>query len=148
MYKIEEDNNSLGNTSNSDNVNENNKREKRTRNRPSKAERYIQEREGIIEELNILIGLNKNKNNVILYELEHNEELKLKLRELVPEIKKYYRTCSWGYFSKEEKKGMDNEIGLLKALYKNEGYNILTKRKTCEYDGIKKLQTELYFIKE
>jgi hypothetical protein len=43
---------------------------------------------------------------------------------------------------------MGNEIGLLKALYKNEGYNILTKRKTCEYDGIKKLQTELYFIKE
>jgi hypothetical protein len=33
---------------------------------------------------------------------------------------------------------MGNEIGLLKALYKNEGYNILTKRKTCEYNGLKK----------
>jgi hypothetical protein len=92
------DNESVGtNTSNSDIPNINNKREKRTRNRPSKSERYTQEREELIEELNILIGLNNNKNNVILYELEHNEELKL--RELVPEIKKYYRTCCWGYFS-------------------------------------------------
>ena len=39
MYKIEE-NNSLGNTSASDSPNENGKREKRTRNRPSKEERF------------------------------------------------------------------------------------------------------------
>jgi hypothetical protein len=144
MIKIEEDNNdndSQGNTSNSDNVNENNKREKRTRNRPCKAERFVEEREELINILNKLIGLYEEKNHIILYELEHNEKLKEKIRGLVPEIKKYYRTCSWGYFSKEEKKGMGNEICLLKALYKNEGYNILTKRKTCEYDGIKKLQT-------
>ena len=147
MYKIEE-NNSLGNTSASESPNENGKREKRTRNRPSKEERFTVERYELINELNILIGLDEEKNHIILYELEHNEKLKEKIRELVPEIRKYYRTCSWGYFSKEEKKGMGNEIGLLKALYKNEGYNILTKRKTCEYDGIKKLQTELYFIKE
>jgi hypothetical protein len=146
MNKIE-DNNSEGNTSNSDNVNENGKREKRTRNRPSKAERFSEEREELIKELERKMGLTEEIRGVLLYDLEHNEKLKEKIRELVPEIKKYYRTCSWGYFSKEEKKGMGNEIGLLKALYKNEGYNILTKRKTCEYEGIKKLQTELKIIK-
>jgi hypothetical protein len=139
IEKNEEDNNSQGSnntlTSNSDNVNENNKRGKKTRNRPSKAERFGEEREKLIKELEKMIGLTEEMRGVLLYDLEHNNELKL--RELVPEIKKYYRTCSWGYFSKEEKKGMDNEIGLLKAMYKNEGYNILTKRKTCEYDGKK-----------
>ena len=150
MNKIEEynENQSEENISISDNCNKNNKREKRTRHRLCKSERFIEEREELINKLNSLIGLDKEKNHIILYELDHNEKLKEKIREKVPEIKKYYRTCSWGYFSKEEKKGMGNEIGLLKALYKNEGYNILTKRKTCEYDGIKKLQTELYFIKE
>jgi hypothetical protein len=129
------------------NVNENGKREKRTRNRPSKAERYTEEREELIKDLNNLTGINE-KNHMILYELNNNEKLKEKIRELVPLIKKYYRTCSWGYFSNDEKKVKGNEIGLLKTIYKNEGYNILTKRKLCEYDGKKKLQTELYFIKE
>jgi hypothetical protein len=50
-----ESNNTL--TSNSDNVNENNKRVKRTRNRPSKAERYVEEREELIKELEKMMGL-------------------------------------------------------------------------------------------
>ena len=63
MNKIieNEDNNSQGSnntlTSNSDNVNENNKREKRTRNRPSKAERYSEEREELLKELEKMMGL-------------------------------------------------------------------------------------------
>ena len=61
---------------------------------------------GGIYKLNNLIGLDKEKNHIILYELKHNEKLKEKIREIVPEIKRYYRTCSCGYFSKEEKKGM------------------------------------------
>ena len=91
MYKIEE-NNSLGNTSASESPNENGKREKRTRNRPSKEERFTVERYELINELNILIGLDEEKNHIILYELEHNEKLKEKIRELVPEIRKYYKT--------------------------------------------------------
>ena len=100
----------------------------------------------IINEINGMIGLDKG-NHVILYDLEHNEELKRRLNELVPEIKKYYKCGNWGYFSTDEKKGMGNEIGLLKALYKNEDYEITSKRKMCIRDSIKKLQVELYFNK-
>ena len=61
IEKNEEDNNSQGSnntlTSNSDNVNENNKRVKRTRNRPSKAERFCEEREELIKELEKMMGL-------------------------------------------------------------------------------------------
>ena len=57
----EEDNNSqVSNntlTSNSDNKNENKKREKRTRKRPSKAERFVEEREELIKELERMMGL-------------------------------------------------------------------------------------------
>ena len=95
---IEEDNKSNGNnsnTTNSDTPNENGwsdssqqscsarKREKRTRNRPSKAERYTEEREELIKDLNNLTGINE-KNHMILYELNNNEKLKEKIRELVP----------------------------------------------------------------
>lgn len=70
------------------NVNMNGKREKRTRISPSKAERYLVEREELIKDLNNLTGIN-DKNHMILYELNNNEKLKEKIRELVPLIKKY-----------------------------------------------------------
>ena len=149
MNKIEENNNeneSQGNTSNSDNVNENGKRMKRTRIRPCKAERFSEDREKLILILNGLTGLDKN-NKIILYDLEHNEELKKYLKENIPHIKKIFKTCLWGYFSNDIKKGMGNEIGLLKAIYKNEGWEISSKRKICEREGERKLYVELHFNK-
>ena len=77
MNKIEEynENVSEGNTSNSDNVNYNGKRNK---SRSTKKDLYNKEREMIINEINGMIGLDKG-NHVILYDLEHNEELKRRL---------------------------------------------------------------------
>ena len=76
----EEDNNSQRSnntlTSNSENPNENKKSEKRTRNRPSKAERFSEEREELLKELEKLMGLTEEVRGVLLYDLEHNEELK------------------------------------------------------------------------
>ena len=62
--------------------------------------------------------------------------------------KKYYKCGTWGYFSDEPIKGQGNEIGLLKAIYKNDNYDIASKRIMCEKDGIKKSRTELLFIKK
>jgi hypothetical protein len=138
--------NSLGNTSNSDNCNENGKREKKTRNRPSKAERFVEEREELILRLNEIIGLNKT-NKIILYDLEQNERIKTYLKENISLIKKIFKTCTWGYFSNDIKKGMGNEIGLLRAIYKNEGWEISSKRKICERENEKKLYIELHFNK-
>ncbi len=142
-----QDNDSNGNTSNSDNTNENGKRMKKTRNRPCKSEYYTEEREALVSELEKLIGLNEKRRNVTLYELENNTVLINKINEIIPLIKKYYKCSTWGYFSPDPKRGMGNEVGLIKAIFKNEKYNILTKRKQLEYNGIKKLHTELYFVK-
>ena len=128
-------------SSGSDNINENGKRVKKTRNRPCKNQKFEREREELIKELENIIGLNENKRNITLYELENNSLLINKLQELIPNIKKYFKCSTWGFFSSDPKKGMGNEIGLLKAIFKNEKYNILNKRKQLEYDGIKKLYT-------
>ena len=149
MNKIIEDNNSQGSnnslTSNSDNVNENNKRCKK---RSTKKDMYREEREEIIKELNEIMGINEKKKNILLYELEKNEKIKKYLRENIEKIKKYYKCGTWGYFSDEPKKGKGNEISLLKAIYKNDNYDIASKRIMCEKEGIKKSRTELLFIKK
>lgn len=172
MNKIEENNNendSQGNTSNSDsqenlfykfsgapqncssilkgdNVNENNKREKRTRNRPSKADRFSQEREELVKELEKKMGLTEENRGVLLYDLEHNKELKEYLKEKIPEIRKLYKCGCWNYFIQKEENR--DEIGLLKSIFKSEKYELISKRILEERNGEKKQFSGIYFFKD
>ena len=145
MNKKEENNENIseGNTSNSDNVNENGKRCKK---RSTKKELYQIEREEIIKEMNEIIGINEN-NQIFLYELERNEKIKDYLKKNMNKIRKYHKTGTWGYFSNDLSKGKDNEIGLLRTLYLDNDYNILSKLKINNFDNVKKQYTLLIFLK-
>ena len=156
MNKIieNEDNNSQGSnnslTSNSDNVNENNKRVKRTRNRPSKAERFSEEREELIKELERMIGLTEEVRGVLLYDLNRNEELKEYLKNKIPEIRKLYKCGTWNYFVKQHtKEGEEpSEIGLMKSIFKSENYELVSKMKYAEREGERKKYSHIYFLKD
>jgi hypothetical protein len=148
MNKIEEnknENDSQGNTSNSDNYNENGKREKRTRNRPSKAERFSGERDELIKELEKKMGLTEENRGVLLYDLEHNTELKEYLKNKIPEIRKLYKCGCWNYFIQKEENR--DEIGLLKSIFKSEKYELISKRILAERNGEKKQYSGIYFFK-
>lgn len=155
MNKIieNEDNNSQGSnnslTSNSDNVNENNKRVKRTRNRPSKAERFSEEREELIKELERMIGLTEEVRGVLLYDLNRNEELKEYLKNKIPEIRKLYKCGTWNYFVKQHtKEGEEpSEIGLMKSIFKSEKYKLKPSRLVAERGGEKKQYSAILFYK-
>ena len=147
MNKKENNENiSEGNTSNSDNVNENGKREKRTRNRPSKAERYTEEREELIKELESKMGLTEEIRGVLLYDLEHNNELKEYLKNKIPEIRKLYKCGCWNYFIQKE--ANRDQIGLLKSIFKSEKYELISKRILAEREGEKKQYSGIYFFKD
>jgi len=132
------------------NTNENNSKSsnnsKKTRNKPTKAHTYKEERSKIILELEKLMGLSDTNRGVLLYDLEHNDQLKNYLKQKVPDIKKYYKCGNWGFFSKTVVQGMGNEIGLLKAIFKNEKYTITSKRKTIFPNNEKKLTIILFFL--
>lgn len=140
------DNSDNNNTSNSDNPNENGKRMKKTRNRPSKSERYVLERTELIREIEKRIGLTEEIRGVILYDLETNKELKEYLKEKIPEIRRLYKCGCWNYFIQKEDKR--DEIGLLKSIFKNEKYELVSKRKYIEKEGIKKQYSYIYFFKD
>ena len=127
------------------NVNENNKRVKRTRNRPSKAERFSEEREELIKELERMIGLTEEVRGVLLYDLNRNEELKEYLKNKIPEIRKLYKCGCWNYFiQKEEKRDI---IGLLKSIFKSEKYKLKPSRLVAERGGEKKQYSAILFYK-
>jgi len=119
-------------------------KEKKTRNRPDKKTRYHLERQNLIKELNEIIGITENNKSVLLYDIERNEKLKDKLRELVPEIKRIYKCGTWGYF-KEEIKGGGNEITLMRSIYNDSDYEITTKQKIIERGNKKIRNTQYHF---
>jgi hypothetical protein len=107
----------------------NNEKLIKKRNRLDKKTRYAKERNELIEKLNNLIGINKTKNTIFLYELEKNANLKSELEQLVPNIKKYFKYGHWGYFSNDTNRGQYNHIGLMRSIYTDCDYEILSKLK-------------------
>lgn len=120
---------------------------KKTRNRPSKKERYVEERNKILEDIWKLMRMNE-ENSIFLYELERNEEAKEYIRKNEEEIKKYWKCGGYGYFSNDIKKGKNNEIGLIRAIYGDNDYNIMSKLKVNKFNDVKKQYTQLVFNKK
>ena len=121
----------------------------RKRNKPTKALIYKEQRKKIIENLERLMHLNDIIRSVLLYDLEKNIELKKYLREQAPNIKKYYKCGTWNYFvNQHTKEGEEiSEISLLRAIFKDENYEIISIKKIKLMDGIKKHMTNLIFLK-
>lgn len=101
---------------------------KRTRNRLTKKQQFIKEREELVGKLNNIIGIDEKKNYVYLYDLENDKEVLTQIENLVEEIKKYHKCGAWGYFLEKERGG-GNLIGLLRSVYKDNDIIITTKNK-------------------
>jgi hypothetical protein len=135
IYKITD---KSSDTSNSD---------KRSINKPKKSVRYKQERELLILELEKLMGLNENNRHVLLYDLEKNDKLNKYLISQIPNIKQYFKCGSWNYFVCQN--GQPNQISLLKSIFKDNEYEVASRRKqTRNIDGEHRQQTMLFFLKD
>ena len=169
MNKLEEnnkDNESQGNTSNSDsqenlfykfsgapqncssilkgdNINENGKRMKRR----SKKQLYEKEREEFIKELNNIIGINKDNNNVFKHDIEKNVDFENFIKENIEKIRKMWKTGLWGYFSNDTEKGSGNILGLYRTLLNDSDYMIFSKQKIINIEGKKERKTCYYIEK-
>jgi hypothetical protein len=118
---------------------------KRTRNRPCKSDRFKEEREQLLMKLEELISLDEEVRGVLLYDLERNEKLKEYLMDNLDLIKRLYKYGSWNYFIMPEERR--NPIGLLRSIFKTEFYEIITRLKYTERNGIKKKYTQIFFIR-
>ena len=132
---------------NSDNNSSDNESEKKKRNKPTKKQQFKNERDEFIKELNKIIGINDKNNTIFLYELENNLDVKSYLSNNNDTIRKYYKVGKWGFFSNDVSKGKDNYIGLLRSLYLDSDYEIISKLKINTFNNVKKQYTVWNFRK-
>lgn len=132
------------------NKNEQEQKEKQIRKRLTKSEQYVKEREELIKELEKKIGLTDEVRGVLLYDLEHNVELKEYFVLNIPSIRKLYKCGTWNYFVKQHtKEGEEpSEICLLKSIFKSEKYKLISKRTVSERANEKKQYNAILFYKE
>ncbi len=121
---------------------------KRTRNRLTKKEQFVKEREEFINQLSNIIGIDEKKNSLFLNELEKNQKLKEFILSNDELIRKIFKAGNWGYYSNEEIKGKGNIVGLVRSIYTDSNYDITSKSKTNVFDNIKKQFTYLTFYKK
>jgi hypothetical protein len=132
---------------NSDNNIDDNNSQNKKKVRRNKKQLFVVERKTIIDKLSHIIKLEEKKNVVVYDDLVENMELKEYIIENIENIKKYYTCSKWGYFTCQHHGYEKDEVTLMRAIYKDDGYKIASKLKTMFRNGIKKKCTELYFIK-
>ncbi len=113
------------------------------RNRPCKKEIFKDEQIEILNKINKILGITKDNNIIYLYDIENDEKKKKEIFDLLEDIKRVFKTGSWGFFKKEV--CSNNHFLLCKTIYKEFGYEILTKPLDIIREN-KKIRTTKYTI--
>lgn len=110
--------------------------------RRNKKNYYENERIELLNNINKFINI---ENGIYLIDLYNNKELIQFLKNNIDNIQKYYRCSTWGYFVSINNDQHGDEITLLKAIFKDHGYQIFRKDVTDDINGLKKRYTKLFF---
>ncbi len=110
--------------------------------RSSKKELYKSERLELLDKLNKILGIDENNNKIYLCDIENDDEIKLQILSLVSDVKKYFKCGGWTVFCKEQCK--DNHVSLMKYIYKDMGYDIISKQIASKNNN--EVTTSLYTI--
>ena len=100
----------------------------------TKAEIYTTDREKIIDTLEKILGLTKENRYFCVNDIDKHKDKVDDIISLENDVKKYFNYGGWGYF-----KGTVQSkpyVSLIKAIYKDMNYKILTTSKTStDKDG-------------
>ncbi len=121
---------------------------KRTRNRLTKKQQFVKEREQIILQLNNILGINEKSNTFYLYDVINSQQIKDRLKELSEEVKKYFKCGSWHYFIASNNNEDVQDMALIRCIYKDEGYVLTTKVKNIIRNNNKVRTVQYYLMKD
>jgi hypothetical protein len=102
--------------------------------RPTKNEKYQNERKLLLDKLNSILGFNETNNSFILYDLNNNIDKQNMILDLVRDIKEYFPCSKWSYFNSTSNLKKEY-LSLIRSVYKYMGYNISYKNIKINVDN-------------
>ena len=100
---------------------------------PKKAEFFTEQHNIIVSKIFEILGINKDKNFFYLLDLDNNEDIRKKIDELIPDVKKYYNYSTWTCFSKPNVKR--RQLSMIKFILKHSGYKCSSGKDGHTKDG-------------
>ena len=113
-----------------------------------KKDKFMKERQDIINKLDKILGLDENNRTIILYYLQNNEKKIEDIKELAKMVMFYFSVSEWSYYKNKKKDVRNRELSLIKSIYKDSGYEIKKKLKPVLEGDIKIMSIEYEIIKK
>jgi hypothetical protein len=113
-----------------------------------KKDKFMKERQDIINKLDKILGLDENNRTIILYYLQNDEKKIEDIKELAKMVMFYFSVSEWSYYKNKKKDVRNRELSLIKSIYKDSGYEIKKKLKPVLEGDIKIMSIEYEIIKK
>ena len=115
--------------------------------RKPKKEQYVNERNNIHIFFNNLLNINDNNNKVDVVDID-NDDIKKQIKQKKELIFKIFKASHWGYYvanknniGNDDEKSVNNELSVIRPLYKELGYEITSKNITKTDNNGKKIKS-------
>lgn len=104
----------------------------------TKKDLYSTERLDVLNKLNKIININDDNKIINPYNLDNDIEIQNQIFSLIPDIKKFFKYGAFPYFCRKEYNNRQY-LSLIKSIYKDMGFNIVSTQKSILIDGVKKV---------
>jgi hypothetical protein len=111
---------------------------------PKQVNKYIQERNDILNKLFSILGINESNNTFLLHELDSNIDKQNQIFELETEIKKFFLCGKWSCFKDPNMKR--KYLSFIKHMMKDMGYEIFSVRKFFKNDDNTNYRDTVYNV--
>ena len=101
--------------------------------RPSKKDKFDDERQIIVNKLNNILGINNENKIIYLYDIDNDTNKQNEILALRDDIRRVFTAGNWPVFSKNIK--TRQYLSLMKSVYKDMGINFVSTAKNIQRNG-------------
>ena len=112
---------------------------------PKTVDKFIIERQDIIDKLSVILGFNDNNNMFSLHKLDNDIVKQNDIIALESDIKKYFICSNWTCF-KNKNNIKRKWLSLIKYIFKNMNYNVSSSQLISNSNNIMKYKDTIYEI--
>ncbi len=108
---------------------------------PKSIQNYTTEREELLKKMLEILGITEDNKMFSLQKLDEDEERQKQILALVQDIKKYFVSSKWTYFSHKNIEIKRNYLSLIKAVFKSMNVKIYSTFIHKKINGVNKCET-------
>ena len=100
---------------------------------PKKVSNFVNEQKEVLNKLLEILGINENNKSFSLHELDDDKDKQDRIYELIPDIKRYFKTGSWTFLRND--KAQRKYMSIIRKIFKSLEINYNKYNKNISKNG-------------